>query len=188
MSRGTFKPCPGCRGTRHRGAGDVCDDCKKALAIGYAHLEQTAIDGKKEPKKLFRLTADWPTFVCVMDPFAQNDLRDAFKRLARQVFRRSMKNVAPYDDAVIQFPKEKHDIHRSYFSTYDEEAVVYEGTESMAHAIDRLDTAVRAALRTASDKGEESGREFIRQVVQGKVTMADITEETIEASKARRKR
>lgn len=185
MAFGTFKPCPGCRGTDYRSPRDVCDKCKKALAIGYAHMEQVEVDGKREPKKLFRLE-DWPTFHCVGDKFAQEDLLEAFRHLARKVLRRSMKNVKPYDESVTPLPTEK--MGRTYFSTYNEAAVVYEGTETVAHAIDRLDMAVREAVRVANDLGEEDGKNFIRQVIAGKVTMEDITEQTIEASKARRKR
>jgi hypothetical protein len=185
MAHGTFKPCPGCKQEQgYRGTNDVCDDCQALLRVGRAVTQEQ--EAQAEKGVLFRLTEEWPTFYIPSgEPETGAKLRRAFEKLARTGLRAARSKSDPYMKGVEPLPPTSDLCH--YFSTYDPRASLWTGTRRLAEAITELDLQVRKALSRAREIGEEDGKNFIMQIAQGKLSMNDLTEATIEAGYRNRK-
>jgi hypothetical protein len=176
---GTRKPCPGCGKDARRSTGSVCDECVNLIRLGRAVQEERR--RKEDGPHLYRLTREWPGFYR-----APATLMRAFEELARASLRPCRIPVKPYDESVWELPASdpKHGVN--YFSTYDERAEVWAGTTRLGMAIERLDREVRGALSEAYRQGEEDGQNLLRQIAGGAVSVAELTEKSIEAGRRRK--
>lgn len=185
MGHGTYKPCHGCGGTRWRYADRLCDDCAKLLSLGRAVKMDDDHKAESSDGALFRLVPDWPHFY-VQDDAIRRELVEAFQALARRVLRPSKSHRDAYAVGVSPLPSETRG--RTYFTTFYEKALVYKGPAATGKAIDRLDLAVRAALRSQKESGEREGKDWIMQIASGKMSMSELNEATIEAGRRNRSR
>jgi hypothetical protein len=133
-------------------------------------------DGRKET--LFRLVPDWPHF-SVQDDAVRRELVEAFKALARRVLRPSKSHRDAYAKGVSPIPSETRG--RTYYTTFYEKALVYKGPEATGKAIDRLDLAVRAAVRSQREDGIRHGGDLLGQLARGEITVKKLNEETLKA-------
>jgi hypothetical protein len=184
MAHGTFKPCPGCREEKgYRGVNDVCSDCQALLRLGRAVKQED--EAKAEAGKLFRLTEEWPSFYIPSgDPSTGRKLRKAFEVLARASLKAVRSRKDPYTKDVESLPPTSNLCH--YFSTHDPRATVWTGTARLAAAIVDLDDQVRKALALSREIGEQEGSNLLMQIAQGKLSVNDLTEASIEAGQRKR--
>jgi len=176
MNHGTYKPCHGCGAKGWRYADRLCDECAKLLSLGRA-VKMDA-DHKEESKEgaLFRLVPDWPHFF-VRDDEIRKELIEAFQALTRRVLTPSKSHRDAYAKDVTPIPAETRG--RTYYTTFYEKALVYKGPAATGKAIDRLDLAVRAALRSQRDDGIAHGGDLLGQLARGEISVKKLNEETM---------
>lgn len=137
-------------------------------------------DHKAESKEeaLFRLVPDWPHFF-VQDDAVRRELVEAFQALARRVLHPSKSHRDAYAKGVSPLPTETRG--RTYYTTFYEKALVYKGPAATGKAVDRLDLAVRAALRSQRDDGVRHGGDLLGQLARGEITVKKLNEETLKS-------
>jgi hypothetical protein len=183
MAHGTFKPCHGCGEEGYRAVDEVCKKCRGLLRAARA-IQQDE-EAKAEAGKLYRLTHEWPAFyIPSNDPETGLQLRQAFERLAHSVLRPVRSKKDPYDPDVLELPP-KGDLV-NYFSTFDPKATVWTGTARTARALVNLDSQVRKALSLSREIGEQEGSNLLMQIAQGKISVNELTEASIEAGRHRK--
>ena len=183
MAFGTNKPCHGCGREGYRAVDEVCSECKALLRVGSAVKQED--QAKAETGKLFRLTEEWPSFyIPSEDPQSGRALRKAFETLARATLKPLRSKRDPYTSEVESLPPTSELVH--YFSTYDPKSTIWTGTGRLAAAITDLDLQVRKALELCKEIGEKDGSNLLRQIAQGKLSVNELTEASIEAGRRRR--
>jgi hypothetical protein len=183
MAFGTRKPCHGCGQEVWRAATEVCDECKALLRAGRGVTQEDQVQASKGP--LFRLTEEWPGFYIPSgEPGDGRRLRKAFEVLARTALRAVRSKKQPYGEGVESLPPTGDLVH--YFSTYDPKASLWTGTRRLADAIVELDIQVRKALELSRTIGEKDGSNLLMQIAQGKLSVNDLTDASIEAGRRRR--
>jgi hypothetical protein len=135
-------------------------------------------DHKEESKKeaLFRLVPDWPHFF-VRDDEIRKELVEAFQALTQRVLSPSWLHRDAYAKDVTPIPSETRG--RTYYTTFYEKALVYKGPAATGKVIDRLDLAVRAALRSQRDDGVRHGGDLLGQLARGEISVKKLNEETM---------
>lgn len=176
MSRGTYKPCHGCGEKGWRYADRLCDKCAELLSLGKAVKIDAEHQADNKDEELFRLVPDWPHFF-VHDDAVRRELVEAFQTLARRVLRPSKSHRDAYAKDVSPLPTESRG--RTYYTTFYEKALVYKGSVATGKAIDRLDLAVRAALRSQREDGVRHGGDLLAQLARGEITVKKLNEETM---------
>lgn len=178
MSHGTYKPCNGCGAKGWRYADRLCEKCAMLLSLGRAVEMDKDHQTENADEVLFRLVPDWPHFF-VYDDAVRRELVEAFQALARRVLRPSRSHRDAYAKDVISLPTETQG--RIYFTTFYEKALVYKGPAAVGKAIDRLDLAVRGALRSQHEEGVRHGGDLLAQLARGEITVKKLNEETLAA-------
>lgn len=176
MSRGTYKPCHGCGEKGWRYTDRLCDECAKLLSLGKAVKMDTDHKAEASEEALFRLVPDWPHFF-VADDDLRKELVEAFQALTRRVLSPSKSHRDPYAKDVSPLPSETRG--RTYYTTFYRKALVYKGPSATGKAIDRLDLAVRAALRSQREDGIRHGGDLLAQLARGEITVNKLNEETM---------
>lgn len=176
MSRGTYKPCHGCGEKGWRYADRLCDECAKLLSLGKAVKMDADHKAESSEGALFRLVPDWPHFFIHADD-VRKELVEAFQELARRVLSPSKSHRDAYAEGVSPLPTESRG--RTYFTTFYRKALVYKGPVATGKAIDRLDLAVRAALRSQREDGVAHGGDLLGQLARGEITVKKLNEETL---------
>jgi hypothetical protein len=176
MGHGTYKPCHGCGAKGWRYADRLCDECAKLLSLGRAVKMDADHQAESKEEALFRLVPDWPHFY-VHDDDIRKELVEAFQALTRRVLRPSKSHRDAYAKDVSPLPSETRG--RTYFTTFYEKALVYKGPAATGKAIDRLDLAVRAALRSQRDNGVRQGGDLLGQLARGEITVKKLNDETM---------
>lgn len=176
MGHGTTKPCHGCGGTNWRYATRLCEECAQLLTLGRAVKLNEKHQAEEANRTLYRLVPDWPHFM-VREDAVRKELVAAFMDLTRRVLRPSRSRIKPYDKRVTPLPSEERG--RTYYTTFYEKALTYEGSKATGKAIERLDEAVRDAIRSQYDQGLEDGGDLLRQLARGEITVAKLNEETM---------
>jgi hypothetical protein len=155
------------------------------LLLGLAVKEGAA---PKDEPHLYRLTAEWPGIYWPSDGDSEEGLHKklnaAFLALAQAALKRAKTRIKPYDEKVIALPSKDQ---ANYFSTYDEGASVWAGSQRLAKAIEKLDLHVREAVMDAYEAGERSGQNLLKQIAGGHVTIAELNEAHIESGRGKRK-
>jgi hypothetical protein len=131
---------------------------------------------ESKEEALFRLVPDWPHFF-VSDDEIRRELIEAFQALTRRVLRPSKSHRDAYAKDVSPIPTETRG--RTYYTTFYEKALVYKGSAATGKAIDRLDLAVRAALRSQRENGIAHGGDLLGQLARGEITVKKLNEETM---------
>lgn len=177
---GSMKPCPGCgKIGRGRPVDKVCKECEKTLAVGRATLEKDTRAGIR--RGLWRIRPEgWPSFFNVRSAA----LGSTMAKLALEALEPYDGPIGAWDDRVKPLPPEGPGI--TYFSTYDEGAVVCIGRASLAKAIMSLDLVVRSALEASHEDGKGEGQSLLRSIARGDVTIAQLNDETIRGGRRRR--
>lgn len=176
MSAGTYKPCHGCGEKGWRYATRLCDKCAALLSLGRAVKIDADHQAESKEEALFRLVPDWPHFF-VRDDEIRRELVEAFQALTCRVLRPSKSHRDAYAKGVTPIPSETRG--RTYYTTFYEKALVYRGPAATAKAIDRLDLAVRAALRSQREDGVRHGGDLLGQLARGEITVTKLNEETM---------
>lgn len=176
MSHGTYKPCHGCGEKGYRHADRLCDKCAELLSLGNAVKTDAEHQTESKKEALFRLVPDWPHFF-IHDDAVRRELVEAFQELTRRVLRPSKSHRDAYAKDVSAIPTESRG--RTYFTTFYRKAVVYKGAAATGKAIDRLDLAVRAALRSQREDGVRHGGDLLAQLARGEITVTKLNEETM---------
>lgn len=176
MGHGTYKPCHGCGEKGWRYAERLCEKCASLLSLGRAVKMDADHQVESKKEALFRLVPDWPHFF-VHDDAVRRELVEAFQALARRVLRPSKSHRDAYAEGVSPLPMESRG--RTYYTTFYEKALVYKGPAATGKAIDRLDLAVRAALRSQREDGVQHGGDLLGQLARGEITVKKLNEETM---------
>jgi hypothetical protein len=176
MGHGTYKPCHGCGGTLWRYADRLCEKCASLLSLGRAVKMDEDHQTESKEEALFRLVPDWPHFF-VQEDAVRRELVEAFQALARRVLSPSKSHRDAYAKNVFPLPAETRG--RTYYTTFYEKALVYKGPSATGKAIDRLDLAVRAALRSQHDAGLREGGDLLAQLARGEISVKKLNEETM---------
>lgn len=172
----TRKPCPGCRKEADRPVGGVCRECEDFLRAGRASAE--AASRKREKTSYYRLSRDWP-HIFHLNGAAIKNLPHALQDLARAVMSPATKTVTPYDEKVLELPRSGEGI--TYFTTYDRDATVWSCSKRVAEAIEKMDLALREALRLAYEDGKREGSSFLMQLARGNISVNQLTQQAIDS-------
>lgn len=172
--RGTTKACHGC-GTAGapRPVDEVCGRCRELLRAGAAAGQE-----KESPGRLYRLTAEWPSFYSAGSSTVR--LGKAIALVARAAMKPH--RTPPYADQVCELPPAGGQVN--YFSTYDERATTWRGSRKFAEALQALDFEIREALSRAYAAGKQDGSNLLLSIASGEVTVNDLTRASLEGGSA----
>lgn len=177
MSRGTSKPCPGCKEENTgRPTDGVCIQCERRLAAAIA---QENMDAESQGEKLYSIPWFWPHISVSAGSYElANDIQKTFidlMRAAGRVDPRGEDNRhywhMPESESIFEKPERISESN-------GKKGVVWL-KPAAAVALAELHELILLAIKTAEQKGYERGQDLIGGLAAGDLSLAQLNRATI---------
>lgn len=162
----TTKPCPGCGESKDRKAVSCCRDCMDLIADGRKFREAARIGGVDS---VLYGSAIYPGYYA-MNSTADANLRSAFRDVARGLMDAEGKGYLADRLLLTERPPGYRDA-----TTYVSDPLpgLVWMRPDRRDALNRLNLAVSAALKTARDAGIRDGSSILQRLHAGEIGLAD---------------
>lgn len=161
---GSKKPCPGCgRVSPYRPANSVCASCRTLIELGKIHKAERAVGEEKSDVEWICVPVDWS----FLPRFGTDELVIAIHKLmlliGKALYQEDVRFV--YNANV---PHKEYGGH--YTDTYTTNVCVPKGTRDV---LSNIIEQIRVSLNKSYDDGAAYGRNMVRRLADGDVSVKD---------------